>query len=119
METLTDLAPAMLGGISAEDAIKNYTQAINKGLMKVMSKMGISTYMSYCGAQIFEAIGINRATIDKYFSGTPSSIEGIGVFEIAEGRRMPSPSCSMQRAPGASPRTRNTRRSSMIKASAT
>ncbi len=84
METLTDLAPAMLGGISAEDAIKNYTQAINKGLMKVMSKMGISTYMSYCGAQIFEAIGINRATIDKYFSGTPSSIEGIGVFEIAE-----------------------------------
>jgi glutamate synthase (NADPH/NADH) large chain len=57
---------------------------ISKGLMKVMSKMGISTYMSYCGAQIFEAVGLNRALIDKYFRGTPSNVEGIGVFEVAE-----------------------------------
>ena len=46
--------------------------------------MGISTYMSYCGAQIFEAIGLNRALIDKYFRGTSSNVEGIGIFEVAE-----------------------------------
>src|SRR5680860_1839429 len=49
-----------------------------------MSKMGISTYMSYCGAQIFEVIGLNRSLVDKYFKGTSSSVEGIGVFEVAE-----------------------------------
>lgn len=49
-----------------------------------MSKMGVSTYMSYCGAQLFEAIGLSSATVAKYFSGTPSRVEGIGVFEIAE-----------------------------------
>jgi glutamate synthase (NADPH/NADH) large chain len=65
-------------------AIYNYTKAIGKGLMKVMSKMGISTYMSYCGAQIFEAIGLNKSLVDKYFRGTASNVEGIGVFEVAE-----------------------------------
>ena len=59
-------------------------KAIGKGLNKVMSKMGISTYMSYCGAQIFEAIGLSRAMVDKYFTGTSTNIEGIGVFEVAE-----------------------------------
>ena len=59
MQTLADMAPSLPGGITAEKAIYNYTKAIGKGLMKVMSKMGISTYMSYCGAQIFEAIGLN------------------------------------------------------------
>src|SRR6266403_108516 len=49
-----------------------------------MSKMGISTYMSYCGAQIFEAIGLNKSLVDKYFRGTASNVEGIGVFEVAE-----------------------------------
>jgi glutamate synthase (NADPH/NADH) large chain len=49
-----------------------------------MSKMGVSTYMSYCGAQLFEAIGLNTETIDKYFTGTASRVEGIGVFEIAQ-----------------------------------
>jgi hypothetical protein len=52
--------------------------------MKVMSKMGISTYMSYCGAQIFEVIGLNKSLVDKYFKGTASNVEGIGVFEVAE-----------------------------------
>src|SRR3546814_17734639 len=61
-----------------ETAVKNYIKAIDKGLNKVMSKMGISTYMSYTGAQIFEAIGLNSSLIEKYFSGTPSNIEGIG-----------------------------------------
>ena len=69
---------------SPEKAIANYIKAIGKGLNKVMSKMGISTYMSYTGAQIFEAVGLNTAFVDKYFTGTPTHIEGVGVFEIAE-----------------------------------
>jgi glutamate synthase (NADPH/NADH) large chain len=84
METLVDMAKGLAGELSPEKAVYNFKKAINKGLMKVMSKMGISTWMSYCGAQIFEAIGLNRACVDKYFTGTPSNIEGIGVFEIAE-----------------------------------
>ena len=65
-------------------AIKNFVKAIGKGLRKVMSKMGISTYMSYTGAQIFEAVGLSRALVDKCFTGTASNVEGIGVFEVAE-----------------------------------
>src|SRR5471032_478467 len=84
METLIELAHGMPGELSGETAIYNYTKAIGKGLMKVMSKMGISTYMSYCGAQIFEAIGLNKSLVDKYFKGTASNVEGIGVFEVAE-----------------------------------
>lgn len=63
---------------------KNFVKAIGKGLYKVMSKMGISTYQSYCGAQIFEAIGLNSAFIKQYFTGTVSQIEGIGIAEVAE-----------------------------------
>ncbi|MDF1486352.1 glutamate synthase-related protein [Ramlibacter sp. H39-3-26] len=84
METLAVIHKDLPGGLSAEKAVYNYVKAIGKGLSKIMSKMGVSTYMSYCGAQLFEAIGINSATIDKYFTGTPSRVEGIGVFEIAE-----------------------------------
>ncbi|GAA5232712.1 glutamate synthase subunit alpha [Verticiella sediminum] len=69
---------------AAEKAIYQYIKAIGKGLNKVMSKMGISTYMSYTGAQIFEAVGLQRALVDKYFTGTASNIEGIGIFEVAE-----------------------------------
>ena len=61
-----------------------YIKAINKGLMKVMSKMGISTYQSYCGAQIFEAIGLNAGFVAEYFTGTATQIEGIGLSEVAE-----------------------------------
>lgn len=84
MDTLVDMAKTLPGNLSAEKVVYNFKKAINKGLMKVMSKMGISTYMSYCGAQIFEAIGLNRALVDKYFSGTPSNVEGVGLFEVAE-----------------------------------
>ncbi|PTU31265.1 glutamate synthase-related protein [Stenotrophobium rhamnosiphilum] len=84
MDTLSAMAAGLTGDLSPEKAIYNFQKAIAKGLMKVMSKMGISTYMSYCGAQIFEAIGLNRSLVDKYFRGTPSNIEGIGVFEVAE-----------------------------------
>ncbi len=84
METLAEMAKGLPGELSPAKTIYHFQKAISKGLLKVMSKMGISTYMSYCGSQIFEAIGLNRSLIDKYFTGTPSSIEGIGVFEVAE-----------------------------------
>jgi len=84
METIVSMHKDLSGALSAEKAVANYVKAIGKGLSKIMSKMGISTYMSYCGAQIFEAIGINKATIDHYFTGTPSAVEGIGIFEMAE-----------------------------------
>ena len=84
LETLADIHQHLPGELSADKAIANYVKAIGKGLSKIMSKMGISTYMSYCGAEIFEAIGINKETVDKYFTGTSTQIEGIGVFEIAE-----------------------------------
>ncbi|MBE9609018.1 glutamate synthase-related protein [Chitinilyticum piscinae] len=82
LETLADMA-----GGDAELAAKyqkNFIKAVGKGLCKVMSKMGISTYMSYTGAQIFEAIGLNKAFIKKYFTSTPTQVEGIGLFEVAE-----------------------------------
>ena len=62
---------------------KNFVKAVGKGLHKVMSKMGISTYQSYCGAQIFEAIGLNSEFVEKYFTGTASHIEGIGLSQVA------------------------------------
>jgi len=67
-----------------EKVVKHFVKGIGKGLLKVMSKMGISTYMSYTGAQIFEAIGLNRKLVDKYFTGTSTQVEGIGVFEVME-----------------------------------
>ena len=70
--------------VDAKEANKRFVKAINKGLMKVMSKMGISTYQSYCGAQIFEAIGLNSAFVAEYFTGTATQIEGIGLAEVAE-----------------------------------
>jgi glutamate synthase (NADPH/NADH) large chain/glutamate synthase (ferredoxin) len=84
METLASMHKELPGDLSADKAIYNYVKAIGKGLSKIMSKMGVSTYMSYCGAQLFEVIGLNTATVAKYFTGTPSRVEGIGVFEIAE-----------------------------------
>jgi len=84
IETLAEMAAGLPGELTADKAVYNYTKAIGKGLSKIMSKMGVSTYMSYCGAQLFEAIGLNRVTIDKYFTGTASQVEGMGIFEIAE-----------------------------------
>ncbi|KAF1045710.1 glutamate synthase-related protein [Xylophilus sp.] len=84
LETLAELHKDLPGDLSPAKATYNYIKAIGKGLSKIMSKMGVSTYMSYCGAQLFEAVGINADTVAKYFTGTASRIEGIGVFEIAE-----------------------------------
>ena len=82
LETLQKMA----GNDEAAQAkvIKNYIKGIGKGLLKVMSKMGISTYMSYTGAQIFEAIGLQKQMVDKYFTGTSTQIEGLSVFEVME-----------------------------------
>ncbi len=86
IETLENLAERGLlpEGLSFEQALRNYKKAVNKGLLKVFSKMGISTLQSYRGAQIFEAIGLNSEVIQKYFTGTPSRIEGVGLDVIAE-----------------------------------
>ena len=86
LETLADLAGrGELGSVDdAPKAWRNYIKAVGKGLKKVMSKMGISTYMSYTGAQIFEAVGLSRALVERYFTGTASSVEGIGLFEVAD-----------------------------------
>ena len=75
---------AAKGGVAAQkQAVKSYIKAIDKGLLKIMAKMGICTYMSYIGAQIFEAIGLKSSFVDKYFTNTPSPIEGVDLFEIA------------------------------------
>ena len=69
--------------VSAYEARKNFVKAIGKGMLKVMSKMGISTYQSYCGAQIFDAVGLSSAFVEKCFTGTATRIEGAGMAEIA------------------------------------
>src|SRR6184192_811284 len=83
LETLAELHE-QIPEIDPKQSQKRYIKAICKGLYKVMSKMGISTYQSYCGAQIFEAVGLQKAFVEKYFTGTASNVEGIGLFEVAE-----------------------------------
>jgi glutamate synthase domain-containing protein 2/glutamate synthase domain-containing protein 1/glutamate synthase domain-containing protein 3 len=70
--------------LSAEDVQKNYLKALDKGILKVISKMGISTYQSYCGAQIFDAVGLQTDFVEKYFTGTATTIEGADLRAIAE-----------------------------------
>jgi glutamate synthase (NADPH/NADH) large chain len=77
-ETVASMTGNLPEGLTAKEASKRFKKAINKGLLKVMSKMGISTYQSYCGAQIFEAIGLNASFVAEYFTGTATQIEGIG-----------------------------------------
>jgi glutamate synthase (ferredoxin) len=84
-ETLDDMiGQGLLTGVDRAKAIRSYIKALNKGILKVMAKMGISTLQSYCGAQIFEAIGLNREVVDRYFTGTASRVGGIGIEVIAE-----------------------------------
>lgn len=68
--------------ITLKKSIENFHKAVDKGLLKVISKMGISTIQSYCGAQIFEAVGLNKEFIDKYFTGTTSRLGGIGIKTV-------------------------------------
>ena len=74
-------------GVTFEAALKNYKKSIQKGLLKVFSKMGISTLQSYRGAQVFEAIGLDHKVVDKYFTGTASRLEGVGLDVLAEEAR--------------------------------
>ncbi|WP_407665409.1 glutamate synthase-related protein [Methylovorus mays] len=83
-ETISNMMTTEGKGGDIKEGHKKFVKAIGKGLHKVMSKMGISTYQSYCGAQIFEAIGLNSPFIAKYFTGTATTIEGIGLNEVAE-----------------------------------
>src|SRR5206468_2255896 len=83
-ETLEQIRVRQGLSLKPYEVQKNYIKAIGKGVLKVMSKMGISTYQSYCGAQIFDAVGLSSDFIHKYFTGTASTIEGVGMKEIAE-----------------------------------
>ncbi len=82
-ETIEDIRIRQGLAVTTEGAQKNYIKAVGKGILKVMSKMGISTYQSYCGAQIFDAIGLSSSFVDRYFTGTSTTIEGAGLKEIA------------------------------------
>src|SRR5213079_3204766 len=83
-ETLDDMIQLrQLVGVTHGDAVIHYIHALNKGILKVMSKMGISTLQGYCGAQIFEAVGLDRAFIDRYFAGTVSRIGGVDIETVA------------------------------------
>ena len=83
-ETLDSIARQVGEDMSLKKIHRSYIKALNKGMLKVMSKMGISTYQSYCGAQIFDAVGLNSDFIEQYFTGTGGRIEGVGLKEIAE-----------------------------------
>ncbi len=84
-ETIEDLANrGQLGDIGTQAAVANYLKAASKGVLKVMSKMGISTVASYTGAQVFEALGLSQDLVDTYFTGTSSKLGGIGLDEIAQ-----------------------------------
>jgi glutamate synthase (NADPH) large chain len=83
-ETLEALLPTLDEKVSAYEAVKRFIKAVDKGILKVMSKMGISTYQSYCGAQIFDAIGLSSEFVKKYFTGTATQVEGIGLEQVAE-----------------------------------
>jgi glutamate synthase (NADPH/NADH) large chain len=82
-ETIEDRIADMDEEVCPKEAAKRYIKAVDKGLLKVMSKMGISTYQSYCGAQIFDAVGLKSDFVAKYFTGTHTRIEGVGLAEIA------------------------------------
>jgi len=84
METVEDLARRGYLEVSPEKAVANLIKALGKGVLKVMSKMGISTIASYRGAQVFEAIGLSQELVERYFTGTPSRLGGIGIDVVAE-----------------------------------
>jgi glutamate synthase (NADPH/NADH) large chain len=83
-DTLSNLRNELPAEMSEAEIHKRYMKAVAKGILKVMSKMGISTYQSYCGAQIFDAIGLAKDFVERYFTGTRTPVEGVGLAEIAE-----------------------------------
>ncbi len=83
-ETLIAMADKLPQKIEPKEIVKRYIKAVDKGILKVMSKMGISTYQSYCGAQIFDAVGLKSDFVAEFFAGTATRIEGVGLAQIAE-----------------------------------
>ncbi|MET3356276.1 UNVERIFIED_ORG: glutamate synthase (NADPH/NADH) large chain [Xanthobacter viscosus] len=83
-ETLLSMKDEIPEEVDDKEIVKRFIKSVDKGLLKVMSKMGISTYQSYCGAQIFDAVGLSSELVNKYFFGTATTIEGVGLAEIAE-----------------------------------
>src|SRR5579864_4247112 len=83
-ETIIAMKDRLPAALDDYEIVKRYIKSIGKGLLKVMSKMGISTYQSYCGAQIFDAVGLKADFVAKFFAGTHTRIEGVGLSEIAE-----------------------------------
>jgi len=83
-ETLIAMKEEMPEKLDDKEIVKRYIKSVDKGILKVMSKMGISTYQSYCGAQIFDAVGLRSDFVDEFFFGTATRIEGVGLAEIAE-----------------------------------
>ena len=83
-ETLLSMQEEAVRKLDEREVVKRYIKSVDKGLLKVMSKMGISTYQSYCGAQIFDAVGLKSEFVSEFFTGTATRIEGVGVEEIAE-----------------------------------
>ena len=85
MESVEDLVrQGAVTGIAPEKAVRNLVKALGKGVLKVMSKMGISTVASYRGAQVFEAVGLSPDVVDRWFTGTTSKLGGVGIDVIAE-----------------------------------
>ncbi len=83
-ETLIAMRDELPQKLDEKEVVKRYIKSIDKGILKVMSKMGISTYQSYCGAQIFDAVGLKSDFVVEYFTGTATRIEGVGLAQIAE-----------------------------------
>ncbi|EHR62515.1 glutamate synthase large subunit [Saccharomonospora cyanea] len=84
-ESIEDmLAQGSISGVEARTAVRNYVVALNKGVLKIMSKMGISTVGAYTGAQVFEALGLSQDVLDEYFTGTVSTLDGVGLDVLAE-----------------------------------
>ena len=84
LDTLSNLRSSLPEDLSESELHERYVKAIDKGIMKVMSKMGISTYQSYCGAQIFDAVGLSDGFLERYFTGTRCAIGGVGLAEVSE-----------------------------------
>ncbi|MCP5373078.1 MAG: glutamate synthase large subunit [Hyphomicrobiales bacterium] len=82
-DTLSTLRTELPEELDEAEVHKRYVKAVDKGMLKVMSKMGISTYQSYCGAQIFDAVGLGQTFVDRYFTGTHSAVGGVGLAEVA------------------------------------
>ncbi|MGY4372400.1 glutamate synthase (NADPH/NADH) large chain [Bradyrhizobium sp. i1.3.6] len=108
-ETIIAMKDRLPGSLDDYEIVKRYIKSIGKGLLKVMSKMGISTYQSYCGAQIFDAVGLKADFVGKFFAGTHTRVEGVGLAEIAE--EAGAPSCRrVRRGAGLQDRARRRRR---------